>query len=62
MPPEQDASFVCQMEEVSDIYNKPYDAQYPQVGMDAMSTQLIGAVRTPLAAEPGKPLHYRTDF
>jgi len=61
IPPEQDASFVCQMEEVLDIYKKPYDPQYPQVCMDEMSAQLIGEVRAPLLAEPGKPLRYDTE-
>ena len=56
MPPEQDASFVCHMEEVLDVYKKPYAPQCPQVCMDERSTQLIGEVRAPLAAEPGKPL------
>ena len=49
------------MEEVLDIYKKPYDAQCPQVCLDAMSIQLIGAVRAPLPAEPGKPLRYDTE-
>jgi hypothetical protein len=62
MPPEHDASFVCQMEEVLDIYKKPYDPQYPQVCMDEMSTQLIGEVRAPLPALPGKPLRYDTEY
>jgi len=35
------------MEEVLDIYKKPYDAQCPQVCIDEMSTQLIGEVRAP---------------
>jgi ribosome-binding protein aMBF1 (putative translation factor) len=30
--------------------------------MDEMSTQLIGEVRVPLAAEPGKPLRYDTAY
>jgi DDE superfamily endonuclease len=50
------------MEEVLDVYKKPYDAQYPQVCMDEMSTQLIGEVRAPLATEPGKPLRYDTEY
>jgi len=62
IPPEQDAAFVCQMEEVLDIYKKPYDAQYPQVCMDEMSTQLTGEVRVPLPAHPGKPLRYDTEY
>ena len=50
------------MEEVLDIYKKPYDAQCPHVCLDAMSTQLIGDVRAPLPAEPGKPLRYDTEY
>ena len=50
------------MEEVLDIYKTPYDPQCPQVCMDEMSTQLIGEVRAPLPAEPGKPLRYDTEY
>ena len=50
------------MEEVLDIYKKPYDPQEPQVWMDEMSTQLIGEVRAPLPALPGKPLRYDTEY
>jgi hypothetical protein len=50
------------MEETLDIYKKPYDTQYPQVCMDEMSTQLIGAVREPLPMQPGKPRKYDTEY
>jgi len=30
--------------------------------MDEMATQLIGEVRAPLPAEPGKPLRYDTEY
>ena len=50
------------MEEVLDIYKKPYDPQYPQVCMDAMSTQLIGEIRAPLPALPGTSLRYDTEY
>jgi hypothetical protein len=62
IPPEQDAPFVCHREEVVAIYKKPYDSQYPQGCMDEMSTQLIGEVRAPLPALPGKPLRYDTEY
>ncbi|MCI0560776.1 MAG: IS630 family transposase [Nitrososphaera sp.] len=62
IPPEHDAAFVCQMEEVLDIYKTPYDPQCPQVCVDEMSTQLIGEVRAPLPAEPEKPLRYDTEY
>ena len=41
------------MEEILDIYKKPYDPQCPQVCMDEMSTQLIGEVREPLPVSLG---------
>jgi transposase len=50
------------MEEVLDIYKKSYDPQCPQVCMDEMSTQLIGEVRVPLPAQPGKTLRYDTEY
>jgi hypothetical protein len=50
------------MEEVLDIYKTPYDPQCPQVCVDELSTQLIGEVRAPLPAEPGKPLRYDTEY
>ena len=49
------------MEEVLDMYKKPYDPQCPQVCMDEMSPQLIGEVRAPLPSEPGKPLRDDTE-
>ena len=62
IPPEQDAACVCHMEETFDISKQPYDSQCPQVCIDAMSTQLIGEVRAPLPAAPGKPLRYDTEY
>lgn len=50
------------MEEVLDMYKQPYNPQCPQVCMDEMSPQLIGEVRAPLPAEPGKPLRYDTEY
>src|SRR3989454_1132106 len=50
------------MEEVLDVYKKPYVPQYCQVCIDEMSAQLIGQVRAPLLTEPGKPLRYDTEY
>jgi DDE superfamily endonuclease len=62
IPPEQDAAFVCQMEEILDIYEQPYDPPGPQVCVDEMSTQLMGEVRDPLPAQPGKSCKYDTAY
>jgi hypothetical protein len=50
------------MEDILDGYKQPYDPQYPQGCIDAMSTQLIGEGRAPLPAQPGKPLRYDTEY
>lgn len=43
------------MEDVLDVYQRPYDPRYPQVCLDEASKQLIGETRTPVAAGPGRP-------
>jgi hypothetical protein len=41
------------MEDVLDVYTRPYDPRRPQVCMDETHTQLLGDVREPLPAAPG---------
>ena len=48
------------MEDVLDVYQRPYDPEYPQVCLDEASKQLVSETRTPLAAEPGRPM--REDY
>jgi transposase len=43
------------MEDVLDVYTRPYDRRYPQVCMDETSKQLLRDVQQPLPMEPGKP-------
>jgi hypothetical protein len=62
IPPEASAEFVCQMEEVLSVYQRPYDARFPVVCMDETSKQLIGETRTPLPLEPGKPERYDSEY
>jgi transposase len=62
LPPKSSAEFVCQMEEVLDVYTRPYDARYPQVCMDEMSKQLISEIRVPLPMQPGQPLCYDAEY
>ena len=44
------------MEDVLDVYSRPYNPQYPVVCMDESSKQLIGEVIEPIPAAPGHPL------
>lgn len=42
------------MEDVLDVYERPYDARFPVVCMDETSLQLLGDARPPLPARPGR--------
>lgn len=42
------------MEDVLEVYHRPYDAECPVVCIDECSKQLIGEVRAPLPPKPGK--------
>jgi hypothetical protein len=41
------------MEDVLDVYHRPYDPKRPAVGLDEKPVQLVADVRGPLAAGPG---------
>lgn len=43
------------MEDVLEVYTRPYDPKWPQVCMDEISKQLIGETRVPIPAAPGQP-------
>ncbi len=43
------------MEDVLDVYTRPYDPRYPQVCFDERPVQLLADVREPLPAQPGRP-------
>ena len=55
IPPEHSGEFVAHMEDVLDVYQRPYDPQVPMVCMDEQPVQLIKETRQPLPAAPGKP-------
>lgn len=54
IPPEQNAEFVAAMEDVLDVYHRPYDPQRPQVCMDEQPVQLVKEVRTAIPARAGR--------
>ncbi len=60
LPPEANAEFVCQMEDVLDVYHRPLDPKRPLVCLDEASKQPIGAVAEPVPAAPGQPA--RVDY
>jgi len=54
IPPRANAEFVWRMEDVLETYKLPYDPRFPVVCMDETSKQLVGEVRAPEEAEPGR--------
>jgi hypothetical protein len=60
IPPEANADFVWHMEDVLDVYTRPYDPQRPQVCLDETSRQLLGEVTPALPLVPGQPV--RQDY
>jgi hypothetical protein len=55
IPPEADAEFAASMEEVLDVYARPYDARHPVLCMDEQPIQLLKEVRKPIAATKKHP-------
>jgi len=53
LPEGPSAEYVAAMEDVLEVYHRPYDGQRPVVCMDECSKQLIGEVREPLPPKPG---------
>ena len=42
------------MEDVLEVYQRPYDPRFPQVCLDEVSTQLLADTRPPLPPAPGR--------
>ena len=55
IPPEADAEFVANMEDVLETYAQPYDSQHPVLCMDEQPVQLLNETRVPIAATPDHP-------
>lgn len=60
--PKHNAEFVACMEDVLDIYERPYDPRFPVVCMDEQPIQLIGETRQLLPIEPGQPQRYDYEY
>ena len=55
IPTAADAEFVYHMEDVLQVYTRPYDPSRPQVCMDEINTQRLTDSREPLPMAPGEP-------
>jgi len=62
IPPKQSAEFVYHMEDVLEVYHRPYDPKRPMLCLDETSKQLIGETRTPLPPRPGMVERYDHEY
>lgn len=62
IPPEQNAEFVCAMENVLEVYHRPYDPKRPVVCMDETSKQLVKETRLPQPALPGQSERFDYEY
>ena len=56
------ADYVCAMEDVLDVYHKPYDPRHPVVCMDETTKQLIAEIKEPIPVAPGQPARYEHQY
>ena len=62
IPPEQNGSFVANMEMILDVYKRPYDSLYPVVCMDESPKQLFSETRVSIPATPGQIARYDYEY
>jgi hypothetical protein len=55
IPPDHNAEFVAAMEDVLEVYHRPYNPRRPVVCFDEASKQLIKETRIPIPMAPGRP-------
>ena len=62
LAPTADPDFVWRMEDVLEVYRRPFDPQRPVVCLDETSRQLLGEVRPPLPVIPGHPARHDPEY
>jgi DDE superfamily endonuclease len=62
LPEAPSGEFVYHMEDVLEVYTRPYDPRRPQVCLDETSVQLVGETRVPVPMAPGQPARYDYEY
>ena len=62
LPPKPDAAFVTAMEDVLDVYERPYDPSFPVVCGDEAGKQLVVQARDPLPTIPGSVAKHDAEY
>lgn len=61
-PAKAGAAFVAGMEDVLEVYHRPYDPECPVVCLDEASKQLVAETRVPIPAKPGHPARHDYEY
>ena len=62
IPPKADAAFVCNMEDVLEVYKRPYDPKHPVICIDEMPKQLLNDTREVLPMQPGQAKRFDYEY
>lgn len=62
IPPEENGDFVANMENVLEIYKRPFNEKFPVVCMDESTKQLVGEITTPIETAPGHVAKYDYEY
>ena len=62
IPPDQSADFVCAMEDVLEVYQRPYERNEALVCMDETSKQQVKETRAPRPTSPGAVSAYDYEY
>lgn len=62
LPRKANGEFVYHMEDVLDVYKRPYDPRFPQVCLDELSKQLLKDKRERLPMQPGRVETYDAEY
>ena len=57
IPPEQNADFVCRMEQVLAVYKRSYDPRHPVICLDETAKQLVSEICQPILTSDGGTLY-----
>ena len=62
IPPQANAAFVHNREDVLEVYRRPPDDRLPVVCVDETSKQLVSETRVPQPPAPGQPARYDYEY
>jgi hypothetical protein len=62
LPKEANADFVCAMEDVLEVYMRPYDPRRPVICVDEATKQLIADIAPPVPIAPGRPARHDYEY